>query len=46
MVQRILGKISYDLDPNVEVKDQRIFFIANASPRKLLNVAASKSAGL
>ena len=39
---RVLGNLSYDLDPRV--KGQIMYFLVNASPLKLLEVAASKFA--
>ena len=41
MMQRVLGNISVDLDPKVKFKAQIIYFLVNASPPKLLEVAFS-----
>ena len=38
---RILGKILYDLDPKVKVKDQIMYFLVNVSPPKRLDLATS-----
>ena len=38
---RLLGNILCDLDPKVEVKDQIMYFLVNASPPKRLDLATS-----
>ena len=38
---RVLGKISYDLDPKVNVKGQILNFLVNASAPKPFDVATS-----
>ena len=41
---RVLGDILCDLDPKVKVKGQILYFLVNASPHKLLEVATSNFA--
>ena len=40
----VLGDIFCDLDPKVKVKGQIMYFLVNASPRRLLEVATSNFA--
>ena len=40
-MQRVVGDISCDLDPNVKVKDQIMYFLVNVSSPKWLDVATS-----
>ena len=40
----VLGDVLCDLDPKVKVKGQIMYFIVNASPNKLLEVAISNFA--
>ena len=44
MMKRVLGDISCDLDPKVMVKGQIMYFLINASPHKLLEIATSNFA--
>ena len=44
MMKRVLSDVSCDLDPKVKVKGQIMYFLVNASPRKLLEVATSNFA--
>ena len=37
----VLGDVSCDLDPKVKVKGQIMYFLVNASPHKLFEVATS-----
>ena len=41
MMLRVLGNILCDLDPNVKVKGQIMYFLVNVSPPKLLDIATS-----
>ena len=43
-MSRVLGDVSCDLDPKVKVKDQIMFFLENASPNNVLEVATSNFA--
>ena len=43
-MSRILGDVSCDLDPKVKVKGQIMYFLENASPHKVLEVATSNFA--
>ena len=43
-MSRVLGDVSYDLDPKVKVIGQIMYFLVNASPHKLLDVATSNFA--
>ena len=43
-MSRVLGDVLCDLDPKVKVKGQIIYFLVNASPHKLLEVATSNFA--
>ena len=43
-MSRVLGDILCDLDPKVKVKGQIMYFLVNASPHKLLDVATSNFA--
>ena len=43
-MSRVLGDLLCDLDPKVKVKGQIMFFLVNASPHKLLEVATSNFA--
>ena len=43
-MSRVLGDIFCDLDPKVMVKSQIMYFLVNASPHKLLEVATSNFA--
>ena len=40
-MSRVLGDVSCDLDPKVKVKGQRMYFLKNASPHNVLEVATS-----
>ena len=40
-MSRLLGDLSCDLDPKVKVKGQIMYFLENASPRNVLEVATS-----
>ena len=40
-MQRVLGNIWYELDPNVKVKGQILNFLVNASPPKPFDIATS-----
>ena len=46
MMERVLGHVTYDLDPKVKVKGQIMYFLVNTSPQKLLEVATSNFAGV
>ena len=41
---RVLGDVLCDLDPMFKVKGQIMYFLVNASPHKLLEVATSNFA--
>ena len=41
----VLGNVSHDLDPKVKTKGQIMYFLVNASPPKLLDVATSNFTG-
>ena len=41
MMSRVLGDASCDLDPKVKVKGQIMYFLENASPHNVLEVATS-----
>ena len=41
----VLGNVLCGLGPKVKVKDQIMYFLVNASPPKLLEVATSNFAG-
>ena len=41
---RVLGDVSYDLDPKVKVKGQIMYFLVNASPHNVLEEATSNFA--
>ena len=43
-MSRVLGDIFCDLDPRVKVKGQLMYFLVNASPHKLLEVATTNFA--
>ena len=43
-MSRVLGDVSYDIDPKVKVKGQIMYFLVNASPHKLFEVATSNFA--
>ena len=43
-MSRVLGDIFCDLDPNVKVKGQLMYFLVNAFPHKLLEVATTNFA--
>ena len=45
-MKKVLSNILCDLDPKVKVKGQIIYFLVNASPPKLLNVATSNFVGV
>ena len=40
-MKRVLGNILCDLDPNVKVKDQIMYFLVNVFPLKRLDLATS-----
>ena len=40
----VLGDVSCDLDPKVKVKGQIMYFLENASPHNVLEVATSNFA--
>ena len=40
-MSRVLGDVSCDLDPKVKVKGQILYFLENASPHNVLEVATS-----
>ena len=40
-MSRVLGDVLCDLDPKVKVKGQRMCFLVDASPHKLLETATS-----
>ena len=42
---RVLGNMSCDLDPKVNVKGQILNFLVNASPPKVFDVVTSNSVG-
>ena len=46
MIKRVLGNISCDLDPNVNVKGQIMYFLVNASLPKPLDIAPSYFVGV
>ena len=41
----VLGNISQDLDPEVKTNSQIMYFLVNASPPKLLDIATSNFTG-
>ena len=43
-MSRVLGDVLCDLDAKVKVKGQIMYFLVNASPHKLLEVATSNFA--
>ena len=43
-MSRVLGDVLYDLDPNVKVKGQILYFLENTSPHDVLEVATSNFA--
>ena len=43
-MSRVLGDFLCDLDPKVKVKGQIMYFLENASPHNVLEVAASNFA--
>ena len=43
-MSRVLSDVSCDLDPKVMVKDQIMYFLENASPHNVLEVATSNFA--
>ena len=45
MMQRVLGHIPCGLDAKVKAKGPIMYFLVNASPPKLLDVATSNFAG-
>ena len=40
-MSRVLGDVLFDLDPKVKVKGQLLYFLENASPHDVLEVATS-----
>ena len=38
-MSRVLGDVLFDLDPKVKVKGQILYFLENASPHDVLEVA-------
>ena len=44
MMSRVLGDVLFDLDPKVKVKGQILYFLENASPHDVLEVATSNFA--
>ena len=43
-MSRVLGDVLCDLDPKVKVKGQILYFLENASPQDVLEVATSNFA--
>ena len=43
-MSRVLGDVLFDLDPKVKVKGQILYFLGNASPHDVLEVATSNFA--
>ena len=43
-MSRVLGDVLFDLDPKVKVKCQILYFLENASPHDVLEVATSNFA--
>ena len=43
-MSRVLGDVLCDLDPKVKVKGQILYFLENASPHYVLEVATSNFA--
>ena len=43
-MSKVLGDVSCDLDPKFKVKGQIMYFLVNASPHRLLEVATSNFA--
>ena len=43
-MSRVLGDVLIDLDPKVKVKGQILYFLENASPHDVLEVATSNFA--
>ena len=43
-MSRVLGDVLFDLDPKVKVKGQILYFLENASPHDVLEVATSNFA--
>ena len=41
-MKRVLGNISWDLDPKVKVKGKIMYFLVYVTPPKRLDVATSK----
>ena len=41
---KVLGDVSYDLDPMVKVKGQIMYFLVNASPHNFFEVTTSNFA--
>ena len=46
IMTKFLNNVSCHLDPKAKVKGQKMYFLVNASPPNLLNVATSNSVGL
>ena len=43
-MSRVLGDFSFDIDPKVKVKGHIMYFLENASPHNVLEVATSNFA--
>ena len=43
-MSRVLGDVLFDLDPKVKVKGKILYFLENASPHDVLEVATSNFA--
>ena len=43
-MSRVLGDVLFDLDPKFKVKGQILYFLENASPHDVLEVATSNFA--
>ena len=43
-MSRVLGNVLFDLDPKVKVRGQILYFLENASPHDVLEVATSNFA--
>ena len=41
-MSRVLGNVSYDLDPKVKVKGQIMYFLVNASPHYFFGSSSFK----
>ena len=43
-MSRVLGNVSFDLDPKVKVNGRIMYFLENASPHNVLEVVTSNFA--